>query len=300
MVLTSNAVIRQENLKVYICMAIMTMTLGILGTILSYYFHWGLTGTGIFLILSGIINFYSYFFSHKLVLKMSGAKILNRDQLPELFEMVEELCQRQNLPVPKIFLIDNNSMNAFATGRDSKHSVVAVTRGLLEKLDFQEVKGVVAHEIAHIQNGDMRLMTIVTIVVGFISILADMYWFSMRTSKADEKDRSGVLAIIGLILSIMAPISAMLIQLAISRKREFVADALSAQMTHNPGSLASALEKIKRDMRPLPSAGLTMSHLYFSNPSKSGDIIDKLFSTHPPIEERINNLNQMKEAGYNG
>ena len=298
--ITSNAVIKQENFKVYLCMAAMSMTLGVLGTILSYYFHWGLTGTGGFLILSGIINFYSYFFSHKLILKMSGAKPLKREQLPELFDMVEDLCRKQALPIPKIFLIDNDSMNAFATGRDKNHSVVAVTRGLLEKLELQEVRGVVAHEIAHIQNGDMRLMTIVTIVAGFISILADMYWFSMRTSKADEKDRSGALAIIGLVLSILAPISAMLIQLAISRKREFVADALSAQMTNNPGGLSSALEKIKRDMRPLPSAGLTMAHLYFSNPSKGGDIIDKLFSTHPPIEDRIYNLNQMKGAPQNG
>ncbi len=294
MVLTSNAVIKQENFKVYMCMAAMSMTLGILGTILSYYFHWGLTGTGVFLIISAIINFYSYFFSHKLVLKMSGAKPLNREQLPELFDMVDELCLKQKLPVPQIFLIDNDAMNAFATGRDRKHAVIAVTRGLLEKLELEEVKGVVAHELAHVQNGDMRLMTIVTIVVGFISILADMYWFSMRTSKADEKDRSGILAIIGLVLSVLAPLSAMLIQLAISRKREFVADALSAQITHNPNGLAAALEKIKRDMRPLPSAGLTMSQLYFSNPSKNGDLIDKLFSTHPPIEERIHNLKQMK------
>lgn len=297
MVLTSNAVIKQENFKVYLCMALMTMTLGVLGSILSYYFHWGLTGTGMFLILAGIINLYSYFFSHKLVLKMSGAKPLVREQLPELFDMVEELCLKQELPLPQIFLVDNDSMNAFATGRDKKHSVVAVTRGLIEKLELQEVKGVVAHELAHIQNNDMRLMTIVTIVVGFICILADMYWFSMRTSRADERDRSGVLAIIGIVLSILAPISAMLIQLAISRKREFVADALSAQMTQDPGGLATALEKINRDRRPLPSAGLTMSHLYFSNPTKSGDLIDKLFSTHPPIEERINNLNQMKEVG---
>jgi heat shock protein HtpX len=294
MVLTSNAVIKQENFKVYMYMAAMSMSLGILGTILSYYFHWGLTGTGVFLIISAIINLSSYFFSHKIVLKMSGAKPLNREQLPELFDMVDELCLKQKLPVPQIFLIDDDAMNAFATGRDRKHAVIAVTRGLLEKLELEEVKGVVAHELAHVQNGDMRLMTIVTIVVGFISILADMYWFSMRTSKADEKDRSGVLAIIGLVLSVLAPLSAMLIQLAISRKREFVADALSAQITHNPNGLAAALEKIKRDMRPLPSAGLTMSHLYFSNPSKNGDLIDKLFSTHPPIEERIHNLKQMK------
>ncbi|MFA5260916.1 MAG: M48 family metalloprotease [Candidatus Omnitrophota bacterium] len=294
MAMTSNAVIRQENFKVYLCMAALTMTLGVLGTVLSYYFHWGLTGTGMFLLLSAAINFYSYYFSHKLILKMSGAKLLQREQLPELFDMVEGLCAGQELPVPRLFLINDASMNAFATGRDRNHSVVAVTRGLLEKLEMDEVRGVVAHEIGHIQNGDMRLMTIVTMAAGFISILADMYWYSMRASRADERDRSGALAMIGFALSVLAPISALLIQLAISRKREFVADALSAQMTRNPGGLADALEKIKHDMRPLPSAGVTMAHLYFSNPFKQGDIIDKLFSTHPPVEERVHNLRQMK------
>lgn len=292
--------IKQQNFKVYLCMAVMTFILGTLGTILSYFFGWGLTGTGVFLIISGFINFFSYFFSDKLILKMSKAKSLERNQLPELFQLIENLCRQQKLPAPKVYLIDDDAMNAFATGRDRKHSVVAVTRGLLEKLELREVEGVLAHELAHIENGDMRLMTVVTLIAGFISILADMYWYSMRASKADSKDRSGILAIIGLLLSLFAPISAMLIQLAISRKREFVADALSAEMTNNPGGLAAALEKIKRDMRPLPSAGVTVAHLYFSNPLKGKDILDKLFSTHPPIEERINILKKMKTEGLYG
>jgi heat shock protein HtpX len=203
--------------------------------------------------------------------------------------------------MPKVYLINDDAINAFATGRDKNHSAVAVTRGLLEKLELPEVKGVVAHELAHIQNNDMRLMTVITLVAGFISIVADMYWYSVRVSGADDKDRSGFLAVIGIVLSLLAPISALMIQLAVSRKREFVADALSAQMTNDPGGLASALEKIRRDMRPLPSAGLTMAHLYFSNPSRGTDILDKLFSTHPPIEERIKTLNQMKgERSYGG
>lgn len=293
----SQTFIKEQNFKVYLCMAVMTFILGTLGTILSYFFGWGLTGTGVFLIISGIINFFSYFFSHKLILKMSKARPLERKQLPELFDLIERLCQRQKLPMPKVYLIDDEAMNAFATGRDRNHSVVAVTRGLLEKLEFSQVEGVIAHEIAHIQNGDMRLMTVVTLIAGFISIMADMYWYSMRVSKADEKDRSGITAIIGLLFSLFAPITAMMIQLAISRKREFIADTLSAQMTNNPGSLAAALERIARDMRPLPSAGVTMAHLYFSNPSKGGDILDKLFSTHPPIEERINILRKMEKGG---
>lgn len=293
---TRSSFIKEQNFKIYLCMAVLTFILGTLGAILSYYFHWGLTGTGVFLILSGIINFFSYFFSHLLIIKMSGAKALERQQAPELFDMVDKLCQAQGLPSPKLYLINDDAMNAFATGRDRGHAVVAVTRGLLEKLCIDEVRGVVAHELTHIQNNDMRLMTIVTIVAGFISILADMYWYSMRVSKADDKDRSGALAIVGFILALLAPISAMFIQLAISRRREFVADAGSAQMTNEPLALVTALEKIRKDLRPLPSAGVTTAHLYFSNPAKSTDLIDKLFSTHPPVEERIRMLKTMKGA----
>jgi heat shock protein HtpX len=187
-------------------------------------------------------------------------------------------------------------MNAFATGRDKNHACVAVTRGLLEKLSIAEVRGVVAHELTHIQNNDMRLMTVITIMAGFISILADMYWYSMRVSRADDKDRSGVLAIVGFVLALFAPISAMLIQLAVSRRREFVADAGSAGMTREPNALASALEKIRKDMRPLATAGVTTAHLYFSNPSKATDPIERLFSTHPPVEERIRILTKLKGA----
>jgi heat shock protein HtpX len=298
MEIAHQAFIRNQNFKIYICMAALTFILGTLGAILSYYFNWGLTGTGVFLIISAVINFFSYFFSHRLIIKMSGARALKREQAPELFAITDELCQRQNLPVPQLYLINTEAMNAFATGRDRKHSVVAVTRGLLEKLSPDEVKGVVAHELTHIGNGDMRLMTIVTMVAGFISIVADMYWYSMRTSNADNKDRSGALAIVGFVLALLAPISAMFIQLAISRRREFIADAGSAQMTNEPGALASALGKISRDLRPLPSAGVTTAHLYFSNPAKSTDLIERLFSTHPPVEDRIRNLESMKGAGH--
>lgn len=271
-------------------MLALTFILGTLGSFISYKLNWGLTGTGAFLLLSAIINFVSFYFSHKIILKLSGAIPIERSQVPELYSIVERLCIKEQLPLPKICLMDSDAMNAFATGRNRKHAVIAVSRGLLEKLNSSEVEAVVGHELAHIQNGDMRLMTIITLLVGFISILADMYWRGISVSKADEKDRSGFLAIIGLVLSILAPIAAMFIQLAISRRREFVADARSAEMTNNPSALANALQKISRDLRPLPSSGVTTSHLYFSNPSKTTNIIEKMFSTHPPIEERISRL----------
>lgn len=294
MSIPSNSFIKEQNLKIYICMAVLTFILGSLGAALSYRFNWGLTGTGSFLLLAALINFLSYFFSHRLILSMSRAKPLERNQVPELFTMIENLCHKQNLPMPKIYLINDDAMNAFATGRDKKHAVVAVTKGLLEKLEPSEVRAVVAHELTHIQNGDMRLMTAVTIIAGFISIVADMYWYSTRVSKAEEKDRSGALAIIGFALALLAPLSALFIQLAISRKREFVADAGSAQMTAEPRALASALKKLSKDLIPLPSAGITTAHLYFSSPAKAGDLLDKMFSTHPPIEERIKVLQNIK------
>ncbi|HBD94850.1 MAG TPA: protease HtpX [Spirochaetia bacterium] len=286
--------IHSQNRKIFISMMLMTTILGILGTIISFKFNFGLSGTGVFLLLSGVLNFIAYFFSHKLIVKLSGAKVMTYNQAPEFFDITKELCNKNSIPMPELYLIDTEAMNAFATGRDKKHSVIAVTKGLLQKLNINEVKTVVGHELAHIDNGDMRLMTIISLVAGFISILSDIYWRAINYSKASDKDRSGVLAIIGLILSILAPISALFIQLAISRGREYVADAKSAEFTGSPLSLASALEKISRDMRPVPASGITTSHLYFSNPSNSSDFIEKLFSTHPPIKDRINKLKSIQ------
>ena len=290
----SRSLIQKNNFKVYLCMAVLTFILGLLGTCISYYLHWGLTGTGAFLIMSGIINFIAYYFSDRIILHISGAKSLTREQSPDLFVMVENLCRENNLPVPKLYLIDEDAMNAFATGRNANHAVVAVTRGLLEKLEINEVRGVVAHELSHIKNGDMRLMAIIAIVAGFISILADMYWQGVNRSKASEKDRSGAVAIVGALLSLFAPLTAMFIQLAISRRREFVADASGAEMTQNPSWLASALRKISMDRRPLPSMSATTAHLYISTPFQSAGWIDHLFSTHPSIEDRIAILNSLE------
>jgi len=289
----SRAIIEQNTFKTYLCMALLTFILGLLGTGISYYLHWGLTGTGAFLILSGMINFVAFYFSDRLILRISGAKLLEKDQVPELFEIISSLCQANNLPFPKVYLIDTDAMNAFATGRDVNHSAVAVTRGLLEKLTPDEVKGVVAHELSHIKFGDMRLMAVVSIAAGFISILSDMYWHGISVSKAGEKDKSGFVAIIGILLSLFAPLTAMFIQLSISRRREFVADASAAEMTHNPAWLAEALRKISMDQRPLPSVSFTTAHLYISSPFPTEGWLDRIFSTHPPVQERITALNSM-------
>lgn len=183
-------------------------------------------------------------------------------------------------------------MNAFATGRNYEHSAIAVTRGLLQKMTADEVEAVVAHELSHIKNYDMRTMAIVSVLVGFISIVADLYWTSSAVSNAEQKDNSGSIAIIGAVLSIFAPLSAFFIQMAISRKREYVADAGLAHMTHKPKALASALKKISMDMRLPKHFSVSTAHLYLSSPSRDS-FVEKLFSTHPPIEVRIKILENL-------
>jgi heat shock protein HtpX len=287
-----NELMRQNRMRVYIYMTLIMIILGVLGTLLSGAFHWGLTGTGVFLIIGGLVNLVAYFFSDRLIIRAAKAKLLQREQAPELFQIVEELASIGQIPVPKIYLLNDSSMNAFATGRSPKHAAVAVTRGLLEKLSVEEVKGVVAHELAHIRNWDTLLMTAVAVLAGLISIIADIYWRSHAISKASDRDRSGVMAYISLALAVFAPLTAMLIQLAISRQREFLADATGARMACSTAGLASSLEKISRDRRPLPHMSHATAHICFSNPLQEGGLLDKLFSTHPPIPERIQKLNQ--------
>lgn len=284
--------IRDNNLKTYLWMMILTMIIGVLGSLISYYFDWGLTGTGYFLLVAGIIDFVAYFFSDKIILIISKAKPVSKEQVPDLYDVVYRVCDEAKIPYPKIYLMDENTMNAFATGRNYKHSVVAVTKGLLQKMSLEEVEAVVAHEIFHIRNYDMRTMAVISILAGFISIIADLYWSSNIMNKSQEKDSSGALATFGVILSVFAPLTAFFIQMAISRKREFVADAGSAKLTKNPKALASALRKISMDIRLPKHFTSSTAHLYFSSHSKDS-FIEKLFSTHPPIEERIKVLENL-------
>lgn len=288
-----NDFVHRNKVRVFLYMTALMIILGALGRFLSGAFHWGLTGTSVFLAAGAIINLVAYFFSDSLILRSAKAKRLTSAQVPELFTMVEDLTREIQLPMPKLYLIDDPAMNAFATGRNPSHSAVAVTRGLLTKLTPDEVKGVVAHELAHVRNWDTLLMTATATLAGLISILADVYWRSRIVSKAEEKDRSGILAVISMALAIFGPLAALFIQLAISRQREFLADASGAKMTRNPSYLASALQKISRDRRPLPGMNAATAHLYFSNPMKAGGLVDKLFATHPPIEERIERLQQI-------
>lgn len=247
-------------------------------------------------IFSIIMSFGSYWWSDKIVLAMSKAKEITHDQGREIYHIVENLCITAGLPMPKIYIIEDSAPNAFATGRDAKHGVICLTTGIIQKLEKAELEGVIAHELSHIGNRDILLSTVVVVLVGFVTLLAD--WFrhwAFWGGKSDDRDRGQlgiILMIVAIVLSILAPIAALLMQLAISRKREFLADADGALLTRHPEALARALEKISADQEPLEAANRATAHLYITNPFK-GKKFSKLFMTHPPVEDRVKALRGM-------
>ena len=247
-----------------------------------------------FVAFSILMNFFSYWFSDKIVLRLAGAKEAKREEYFDLYTSVENLAITAGLPMPKVYVIQDPAPNAFATGRDKDHAVVAATTGLLQILEKNELEGVIAHELSHIGNKDMLLSTVVVVLVGFVSIVADMFMRSMLFGGHRDNDNKagGVLMIVGIIFSILAPIFALLIQLAISRKREFLADASGTLLTRYPEGLASALQKISEYSRPMQKQSNAIAHLYISDPkgSKLGKKISGLFATHPPTEQRIQAL----------
>ncbi len=254
-------------------------------------------------LFSVFMNVLAYWFSDKIVLKMNGAKPATLEENRELYNIVENLSITAGLPMPKLFIINDPAPNAFATGRDQEHAVVAVTTGLLQILDRTELEGVIAHELSHIGNRDMLISTVVVVLVGFISIISD---FFVRASiygahrDSDSGGRSGGLAIVlGVILAILAPIAAGLIQFAISRRREFLADASGALLTRYPAGLASALAKISQYNMPMRKANDATAHLFIANPFGAVKTrgMHKLFMTHPPVEERIAALREMGSEG---
>lgn len=247
-------------------------------------------------VFSMLMSFASYWWSDKMVLAMSGAKVVTHENAKEIYHIVENLCITAGLPVPKIYVIQDASPNAFATGRDPEHAVVCLTTGIIEKLEKKELEGVIAHELSHIGNRDILLSTVIVVLVGFVALMADWFrrwtWFGGGDDNRDRGQLGLILFVAGIILSILAPLAAMLIQLAISRKREFLADADGALLTRYPEGLASALEKISSDTTPMRHANRATAHLFISNPFR-GKNVAKLFMTHPPIEERVKLLRGM-------
>ncbi len=257
----------------------------------GYYLFLGLT-------ISLSSTFFSYFYSDKVILWTTGAREATKKEFFHFYTVVENLCLAEGLPMPKLYVIDTPAMNAFATGRDPKHAVICATTGLLEKLDRSDIEGVVAHELSHIKNYDILLSSIVAVIVGALSIISDVVLRHFWWRKKDDEDRnqSMIMILIFLIALIITPIVATLIQLAISRKREFLADASGVLMTRNPNGLISALEKISAFSK-VETASFSTAHLFIANPLKEERGISwlvNLFSTHPPLEERIKVLRKME------
>jgi len=248
------------------------------------------------LMISLIMTSILYFSGDKIALSVNGAKEITKEQNPYLYNMVENLCLTSGQPIPKIYIMDDPAINAFATGRKPEISSIAVTTGALQKLANEELEGVIAHELSHIKNYDIRLMMLVAVLVGTISILIDwglrFGFLGRRGSDREEGGSSPIFLIIGLILLILSPIIAQLIKLAISRKREYLADASGSLLTRYPEGLARALEKIAFENAPMKKASTATAHLFIANPF-NGQKLARLFSTHPPIEDRIKKLREM-------
>ncbi|OGM31063.1 zinc metalloprotease HtpX [Candidatus Woesebacteria bacterium RIFCSPHIGHO2_01_FULL_44_10] len=261
----------------------------------------GLGMTGLALIISGLMSLGSYWFSDKIVLGISGAKPAKRREYFDFYTVAENLAIASGLPKPKLYVIDDTAPNAFATGRDPKHAVVVATTGLLDKLNRTELEGVVAHELSHVKNYDTRLMSIVAVLVGLVALLGDWLlrarWFGSRSRDSQDNKMGALFLVVGLVFAILSPIIAQLIQLAISRRREFLADASAIGITRQPNGLISALKKISSDREPLEVANKATAHLYFANPLKNRhDAIGwfaSLFNTHPPVSQRIKALEAM-------
>lgn len=289
--------------KTYSVLLIFVFLLIVIG--LGFVFAQAYNAPGLLVIavlFSTVSAFVSYFFSDKITLAMSHAHEVDFRTHPELISLITNLTIAAGLPMPKVYTIEDSALNAFATGRDPKHAVVCVTTGLLAKLNKSELEGVLAHELSHIGNYDIRFMTLVVVLVGTITLLADwMLRASLFGDRRNNKENGGGLfLIIGIVLAILSPIVATLIKLAVSRKREFLADASGALLTRYPEGLASALEKISADTEPLEGANKATAHLYISNPFKNkangsteGSWLANLFNTHPPIQERIKRLREM-------
>lgn len=272
----------------------------VLGQALGYgtSFMWIAVG------ISVLTSLGSYYWGDKMVLAMSGARPADRKRDFDFFTVAENLALASGIPKPKLYVIDDTAMNAFATGRDPAHAVVCATTGILSRLERRELEGVIAHELSHVKNYDTRLMAVVAVLVGTVAFLADMFMRSLwwggsaggRSDRDEDRGTGQLLMVVGIVLAFVSPVIAILIQLALSRKRELLADASGANVTRYPEGLARALEKLSKDKEVLEAATNATAHLYITNPFKGknfGAWFSSLFDTHPPIEERIKLLRSM-------
>jgi heat shock protein HtpX len=279
-----------NTLKTGILLGVLTALLVVLGGAFG-----GQQGMVVAFMFALLMNFASYWFSDKIVLKMYGAQPIEESQAPGLFRIVRTLATRAGIPMPKVYVIPNDTPNAFATGRNPEHAAVAVTEGIMRILDEEELEGVLAHELAHVKNRDILISTIAATLAGAIIYLAHMaQWGAMFGGRRDEEEEGGGGMLGAIFMAILAPIAAMLVQMAVSRAREFQADASGARIAGKPWGLAKALEKLHQasQVAPMEAAPAT-AHLFIVNPLSGGSFL-KLFSTHPPIEERLARLRAMR------
>lgn len=296
--MTIYSAISSNKSKTWVIMILFVLFFLTVSYVLGRALGYGLSFAGAMLVISGLISFVSYYNSDKIVLSMAGAKPVDKKNYRDLFTTVENLSIASGLPMPKVYIVEDQSPNAFATGRNPKHAAIAVTTGILSKLKTVELEGVIAHEFSHIKNYDTRLMGVVSILVGSIAILADVFMRSMWYSGRDDSNRRGgnIFVLLGIVFAIVSPIVAVLIQLAVSRRREYLADADGALITRYPDGLADALEKIALDRTPLKHANVATAHFYISDPfrgKKKTSWLVGLFQTHPPIDDRIRILRAM-------
>jgi heat shock protein HtpX len=300
--------IAENKRKSFLLALIVVALFGALGFSIGYAVTGSASGAGVAMAIAlGIgsaLAVGSYFSGDSVVLGVSGAKEVDPASAPQLMNVVQELALAANVPMPKVYIIDDTAPNAFATGRDPQHASVAITKGLLEKLDREELQGVIGHELSHVRNLDIRFALLVGVLVGSIALLADFFlrftfWGGGRSSSRDN-DRGGgnglqaVFFVVAIVLSIVAPIAARFVQLAVNRQREYLADASSVQLTRNPYGLERALAKISEDQEVLEVANRATQHMYFTNPIKKFEQRSSgLFSTHPPTLDRINRLREL-------
>jgi heat shock protein HtpX len=280
-----------NTLKTVVLLTFMTVLLVFVGAAIG-----GQNGMIIAFMMALVMNFVSYWFSDKIVLKMYNAKPVTEAEAPDLHAMIRRLTQKAGLPMPKVYIIPEESMNAFATGRNPEHGVVAVTEGIMRALDREELEGVIAHELAHIKHRDILTGTIVATLAGAITMLAQMAHWALLFGggRRDDSDEGGS-PVVALVMMIVAPIAAMLVQMAISRTREFEADKGGAEIAGNPYGLANALLKLERGAQvvPMQDAKPATAHMFIVNPLTGGGLM-KLFSTHPPIAERVKRLKELR------
>ena len=286
--------------RTVVLIAVFTAIIALLGYFVGEYFApgGGLAALPFAFALAVGSGLASYFAGDQIILAQSRAREIGPDQEKVLHDVVETLALGLGIPTPKLYVIEDSAPNAFATGRDPRHASVVVTRGLLDKMDRTELEGVIAHELSHVGNRDIRVMLLVTILVGTVALLADWMWRSFFWTRGGRRERDGggnaIIAVIAIALALLTPIIATLIQLAVSRQREYLADASGALLTRYPSGLASALRKIAADPEPLEVANKAPASLYIANPLKDAPaFFDHLFDTHPPIEERIRRLEAM-------